>query len=76
MSPGQNKERKQEMKVDKVIEVPDGTLTFQGELTEKELALVVEYGLNTLLALGAIKPQIVYDNDDTDEAEETPTNLQ
>lgn len=47
------------MKVNKTIEMPDGSLTFQGELTAQELDTVIMYGLNTLLALGALKPTVV-----------------
>lgn len=40
------------MKINKVIELPDGTATFDGELTPNELQFVVELGLNILLQNG------------------------
>lgn len=40
------------MKVDKLIEMPDGSATFYGELTPNELQFVVEFGLNVLLQNG------------------------
>lgn len=40
------------MKVDKLIEMPDGSATFFGELTPNELQFVVEFGLNVLLQNG------------------------
>jgi hypothetical protein len=52
------------MKVEKTIELPDGSLTFQGELTAQELDTVIMYGLNTLLALGALKPTVVEVDDE------------
>ena len=42
------------MKIDKSIETPEGSIKFEGELNDKELDLVVEIGLNVLLAQGAI----------------------
>lgn len=42
------------MKVNKTIETPNGPITFQGELTNEELDLVIEVGLNFLLAQGAL----------------------
>ena len=42
------------MKVDHVLETPEGTLTFKGELSQKELDAVVTVGLNYLLLTGAL----------------------
>lgn len=42
------------MKVDHVLETPVGTLTFKGELSQKELDAVVTVGLNYLLLTGAL----------------------
>jgi hypothetical protein len=42
------------MKVDQVVETPEGTVTFTGELTAKELEACVAVGLNYLLQVGAI----------------------
>lgn len=65
------KQRKKKMKVNKTIELPNGTVQFQGELSEEELDTVLAYGLNTLLALGAINttmsPQQLLDTDNEDE---------
>lgn len=59
------------MLVNKTIEMPDGTITFQGELKAAELDTVIMYGLNTLLALGALKPTII-----TEEGEEEQMELE
>jgi hypothetical protein len=40
------------MKIDKLIELPDGTAQYVGELTANELLFVVEFGLNVLLQNG------------------------
>ena len=42
------------MKIDKTIQTPNGEVSFNGELNEKELDFVIEVGLNFLLAQGAI----------------------
>lgn len=42
------------MNVSKVIETPEGTVKFEGELGPKELDLVLEIGLNYLLQQGAL----------------------
>jgi hypothetical protein len=41
------------MKVNQVIQMPDGLVKFEGELSEKESNLVVELGLNYLIRAGA-----------------------
>lgn len=40
------------MKINQVIELEDGSATFDGELTPNELQFVVEFGLNVLLQNG------------------------
>lgn len=57
------------MKVDKTIEMPDGSLTFQGELKAEELDMVIMYGLNTLLALGALKPTVIMEDKSEEQME-------
>lgn len=42
------------MNISHVVELPDGTATFQGTLEGPELAIVIEAGLNYLLQQGAI----------------------
>lgn len=48
------------MQIDQVVETPEGTLKFDGELTGDELKFVVEFALNVLLSRGTaslgIKP--------------------
>lgn len=41
------------MKVNSVVRLPEGAVTFKGELSEKETNLVVELGLNYLIRAGA-----------------------
>ena len=42
------------MKIDKVIELENGTVQFTGELSAEELAVVLEAGLAILLRMGVI----------------------
>lgn len=42
------------IKINHVLEKPDGSVTFQGNLEGRELQFVVEMGLNLLLKEGAI----------------------
>lgn len=60
------------MKIDKTVETPGGKVVFQGEVEGVELDAIIEYGLNTLLALGAIKTTImaVPTKEDDDEDDE------
>lgn len=44
------------MKIHKAIETPQGTVLFDGELSEAEYAYVLELGLNWLLFKGALVP--------------------
>lgn len=62
------------MKVEKTIELPDGSLTFTGVLEGEELDTVITYGLNTLLILGVIKPTVIDASEGVEE--ETNINLQ
>lgn len=41
------------MKIDKVIELEDKSVRFEGELSPEETQLVVELGLNFLVRSGA-----------------------
>jgi hypothetical protein len=43
------------MQVNKTIQTPEGTVQFQGELTQAELDMVLTIGLSMLLYQGAIK---------------------
>ena len=42
------------MKIAHTVELPDGTVSFQGVLEGPELAIVIEAGMNLLLGEGAI----------------------
>lgn len=41
------------MKVNQVLQLPEGLVKFEGELSEKEANLVIELGLNYLIRAGA-----------------------
>ena len=41
------------MKIKQTIEMPEGVVQFDGELSEAEVKLVMEVGLSTLFRLGA-----------------------
>lgn len=43
------------MKINNLIETPQGIVKFEGEIEGQELEYVVEMGLKTLFLLGAIK---------------------
>ena len=49
------------MKISKSLESPVGTVQFVGELEGVELDMVIQLGLLTLMARGAIKTEIVPD---------------
>jgi hypothetical protein len=49
------------MKISKSLESPVGTVSFVGELEGVELDMVIQLGLLTLMARGAIKTEIVPD---------------
>ena len=42
------------MDISHILELPDGSVKFQGTLEGPELAIVMEAGLNVLLQQGAI----------------------
>lgn len=42
------------MLVSKTIEMPDGTVKFEGELAPEELDMVLQVGLNWLLQQGVL----------------------
>ena len=42
------------MNVKHVVETEEGTVKFEGELSDKELEAVVTVGLNSLLKLGVL----------------------
>ena len=59
------------MKIDTTVERPDGSLQFSGVLEGEELTAVINFGLNTIYALGLIKASnITYENEEDDEGEE------
>jgi len=47
--------------VTKTIETPEGNVTFDGELSQDEVDLVITTGLNYLLARGALPFQMMND---------------
>lgn len=42
------------MQIKQVVETPEGDVVFQGRLEGPELAFVLEVGINTLVAQGAL----------------------
>lgn len=46
------------MKISKVIETPQGTAKFEGEVSQEEFDYIVQTGLNALLVMGAIKASV------------------
>jgi hypothetical protein len=63
------------MQVNKVVEKEDGTVVFQGVLEGKELAFVIEMGLETLIQAGAI-PFTSTENHDLADIHEMPEDMQ
>ena len=51
------------MHVNKTIERADGSITFEGDLSQDEVDLVITYGLNYLLQRGALPFQVVSQKD-------------
>ena len=51
------------MLVNNTIETPEGTVKFEGELSQAELNLVVQLGLHALLQAGVLNHTIVGDVD-------------
>lgn len=58
------------MQINKAIETEQGTVKFEGELSQKELDVVLGIGLNYLLVKGAIANVTVVDD------QENPDTLQ
>ena len=52
------------MHVNKTIETEDGTVKFEGELTQAEADLVIKVGLSTLLGVGALSVSLAPDDDE------------
>jgi hypothetical protein len=50
------------MKINHSVELEDGSYTYQGNITGKELEFFVEYAINNLLAQGAL-PFLTEDGD-------------
>lgn len=46
------------MKISKVIETPQGTAKFEGEVSQEEFDYIVQTGLNALLLMGAVKATV------------------
>lgn len=42
------------MQIKQSVELPDGSYTYQGNITGKELDFLVEYAINNLLMQGAL----------------------
>ncbi len=54
------------MQVDKTIDMPDGSVQFQGTLTQSESDLVIKVGLSYLMQAGVIKLNLLPpDNDES-----------
>jgi hypothetical protein len=60
------------MEINKAIKTENGTVEFRGELTQDEFDLVLQVGLSTLFAHGAIPFTVV---DDEEEAAEKLSNM-
>jgi hypothetical protein len=52
------------VKISKVIETPQGTAKFEGEVSQEEFDYIVQTGLNALLVMGAIKTSVREIKDD------------
>ena len=61
------------MQVNKSFETPEGTVKFEGELTQTELDYVLRVGLNYLLGAGAINYTVVKDAQEEVEKEQKDT---
>ena len=61
------------MKVDKSLEGPNGTVTFQGELSPEEVDVILGVGLNFLMQQGAIPFKVLKDLDKIKIAPSTET---
>ena len=61
------------MKVDKSLEGPNGTVTFQGELSSEEVDVILGVGLNFLMQQGALPFKVFKDLDKVKIAPSTET---
>lgn len=50
------------MKIDKTIELPEGTIVFRGELTEEEVEHLITLGLVYSYLRGDINSTVMLDN--------------
>ena len=64
------------MKVNSVVELEDKSVKFEGELSPTEAALVVAFGLNTLVSVGltSMIPSVGIEELDEDDEEDIPQN--
>lgn len=51
------------MQISESIETPEGTIKFSGEISGKELDIVIQFGLLSLMSRGVIQA-VVKDKDD------------
>lgn len=52
------------MKIEKTIEMPNGSVRFAGELSQEEVDFVLQLGLTGMLAAGMIPYTVKYDEED------------
>lgn len=57
------------MEINKTFKTPQGTVTFQGVLSQEEADYVIQIGLNTLLQQGAIPFKIMEEPSPYDDVE-------
>ena len=55
--------KENEINVSKTLKTSEGTVKFEGELSQEEFDLVLETGLNTLFEAGALPFQAITDDD-------------
>lgn len=53
------------MKIQKTIETPEGSFTFEGELSEVEHDFIIEAGLNFLIQKGMVPFKLVPEGETT-----------
>lgn len=51
------------MEINKTVETPDGSVTFQGVLNADEVEFLISYAIQTLLAKGALPFSVKDDKD-------------
>lgn len=61
------------MEVNQTIKTPQGTIKFQGELSQEETDFVIQVGLNYLFQQGAL-PFQVYQDDGNDDVKLSTSN--